>query len=65
MSTNDPLDLDRQICFPLYAATRAVTRRYTEVLADVGLTYPQWLCGPTVRCRWVSWAGGCGSTPAP
>ncbi len=43
MSTNDPLDLDRQICFPLYAATRAVTRRYAEVLADVGLTYPQYL----------------------
>ena len=37
------LDLDRQICFPLYAATRAVTRRYAEVLADVGLTYPQYL----------------------
>ena len=43
MSTSDPLDLDRQICFPLYAATRAVTGRYTEVLADVGLTYPQYL----------------------
>lgn len=43
MSTNDLLDLDRQICFPLYAATRAVTRRYAEVLADVGLTYPQYL----------------------
>lgn len=37
------LDLDRQICFPLYAATRAVTRRYADVLADVGLTYPQYL----------------------
>ncbi len=43
MRTKDPLDLDRQVCFPLYAATRAVTRRYTEVLADVGLTYPQYL----------------------
>lgn len=43
MSTTDPLDLDRQICFPLYAATRAVTRRYSELLADVGLTYPQYL----------------------
>jgi len=43
VSPNDPLDLDRQICFPLYAATRAVTRRYSEVLADVGLTYPQYL----------------------
>jgi len=43
VSTSDALDLDRQICFPLYAATRAVTRRYAEVLADVGLTYPQYL----------------------
>ena len=37
------LDLDRQLCFPLYAVTRAVTRRYGELLADVGLTYPQYL----------------------
>ena len=39
----ESLDLDRQICFPLYAATRAVTRKYAEVLADAGLTYPQYL----------------------
>jgi DNA-binding MarR family transcriptional regulator len=37
------LDLDAQICFPLYAATRAVTRSYATLLADVGLTYPQYL----------------------
>ncbi len=37
------LDLDAQLCFPLYAATRAVTRRYAELLADVQLTYPQYL----------------------
>jgi DNA-binding MarR family transcriptional regulator len=37
------LDLDVQMCFPLYAATRAVTRTYTTLLADVGLTYPQYL----------------------
>jgi len=44
MSTRgEALDLDRQICFPLYAATRAVTQRYAQVLADVGLTYPQYL----------------------
>ena len=44
MSTRaESLDLDRQICFPLYAATRAVTRKYAEVLADAGLTYPQYL----------------------
>lgn len=37
------LDLDAQICFPLYAATRAVTRTYARLLDDVGLTYPQYL----------------------
>ena len=37
------LDLDAQLCFPLYAATRAVTRRYGELLAEVQLTYPQYL----------------------
>ncbi|WP_367650576.1 MarR family winged helix-turn-helix transcriptional regulator [Nocardioides sp. zg-DK7169] len=38
------LDLDAQLCFPLYAATRALTRRYGALLAEVGLTYPQYLC---------------------
>jgi DNA-binding MarR family transcriptional regulator len=38
------LALDQQICLPLYAASRAVTRRYGELLADAGLTYPQYLC---------------------
>ena len=37
------LDLDMQLCFPLYATTRAVTRKYGELLAEVGLTYPQYL----------------------
>ena len=38
------LALDRQLCLPLYAASRAVTRRYTQLLDGVGLTYPQYLC---------------------
>ena len=38
------LDLDAQLCFPLYAATRALTRRYGALLAEAGLTYPQYLC---------------------
>jgi DNA-binding MarR family transcriptional regulator len=37
------LALDEQICLPLYATSRALTRRYGELLADVGLTYPQYL----------------------
>ena len=45
----DLLDLDIQLCFPLYAATRAVTHRYGELLADVDLTYPQYL---TLMALW-------------
>ena len=41
--TYSALDLDIQICFPLYAATRAVTRAYATLLEDSGLTYPQYL----------------------
>jgi DNA-binding MarR family transcriptional regulator len=37
------LELDRQICFPLYAASRAVTRAYGPLLDEFGLTYPQYL----------------------
>lgn len=37
------LRLDVQLCFPLYAATRAVTRAYTDLLDESGLTYPQYL----------------------
>lgn len=46
---DDPVDfpqlaLDQQICLPLYATSRAITRRYGELLSEVGLTYPQYLC---------------------
>lgn len=37
------LQLDAQLCFPLYAATRAVTGAYADLLAPAGLTYPQYL----------------------
>jgi len=32
-----------QICFALYSASRALTARYRELLAPLGLTYPQYL----------------------
>ena len=41
--THPQLDLDAQLCFPLYAATRAVTRAYGTLLEKTGLTYPQYL----------------------
>lgn len=37
------LALSAQLCLPLYAAARAVTRRYGELLTELGLTYPQYL----------------------
>lgn len=40
---HDPLELDRQLCFSLYRASRAVTRAYRPLLKDIGLTYPQYL----------------------
>lgn len=43
MTDHPQLSLDVQLCFPLYAATRAVTQKYADLLADVGLTYPQYL----------------------
>jgi len=39
----DPLLLDRQVCFPLYAATNLLSRLYGPVLRELGLTYPQYL----------------------
>jgi DNA-binding MarR family transcriptional regulator len=37
------LELDKQVCFALYAASRAVTNLYRPVLDALGLTYPQYL----------------------
>ncbi len=37
------LRLDRQVCFALYAASRAVTQLYRPLLDALGLTYPQYL----------------------
>lgn len=40
---NVSLALDNQLCFKLYAASRAVTRAYKPMLDQLGLTYPQYL----------------------
>ena len=40
---NDPLRLDRQVCFPLYAASNRLTRAYRPILDRLGLTYAQYL----------------------
>jgi DNA-binding MarR family transcriptional regulator len=36
-------ELSKQVCFALYAASRAVTARYRPILDRYGLTYPQYV----------------------
>ena len=35
--------VDDQLCFALYSASRAMTAAYAPLLAELGLTYPQYL----------------------
>jgi len=43
MAADTMLELDRQLCFALYRAQRALTRAYAPLLEPLGLTYPQYL----------------------
>ncbi len=37
------LQLSNQICFPIYSASRLITKAYKPHLDQLGLTYPQYL----------------------
>ena len=37
------LRLENQLCFPLYAASREVIKRYRPFLDEIGLTYTQYI----------------------
>jgi DNA-binding MarR family transcriptional regulator len=39
----EALKLEHQLCFALYAASGVMTRAYRDLLAPLGLTYPQYL----------------------
>lgn len=41
--TEEIFKLENQICFPLYAASRLVTKLYQPALAAHDITYPQYL----------------------
>ncbi|MDQ0896945.1 MarR family winged helix-turn-helix transcriptional regulator [Paenibacillus sp. V4I7] len=43
MSSNEFLKLENQLCFSLYASSRAITRMYRPFLEGLGITYPQYL----------------------
>lgn len=40
---SDPLRLDNQLCYALYAAAHRMTKSYRPLLERLGLTYPQYL----------------------
>ena len=48
---SDPLKLENQLCFPLYAASRAVIRSYHPYLSALDLTYTQYI---TLMVLWES-----------
>nr|WP_321406623.1 MarR family transcriptional regulator [uncultured Carboxylicivirga sp.] len=39
----DQLKLENQLCFPVYAASRLITREYQPYLDELEITYPQYL----------------------
>ena len=39
----DALKIEKQLCFPLYAASRSVIRRYKPFLDELDLTYTQYI----------------------
>ncbi|MBR3159127.1 MAG: MarR family transcriptional regulator [Atopobiaceae bacterium] len=47
--SDNPLALENQLCFPLYAASKELTRRYKPLLDPLGLTYTQYV---TMMALW-------------
>lgn len=43
MSAPPSLRLDDQLCFALYSASHLMTKAYKPMLAELGITYPQYL----------------------
>lgn len=44
MDKYDSLKLENQLCFPLYAAAKEITRKYKPFLDKLDLTYTQYIC---------------------
>ena len=45
----DGLKLENQICFPLYACSREIIKKYKPFLDEIGLTYTQYI---TMMVMW-------------
>ncbi len=42
-SKYDALKLENQLCFPLYAASKEIIKKYTPFLKEIDLTYTQYI----------------------
>ena len=49
MSKEELLRLDNQLCFPLYAASKEIIKRYKPLLDKYNITYTQYL---VLLCLW-------------
>jgi len=49
MDKYDALKLENQLCFPLYACSKEVVRRYKPLLDEIDLTYTQYI---TMMVMW-------------
>ena len=45
----DPLTLENQLCFPLYACSKEIIRKYKPYLDDIDLTYTKYI---TMMVMW-------------
>ena len=43
MTDYEALKLDRQLCFPLYAVSREIVKKYKPFLDEIDLTYTQYI----------------------
>lgn len=43
MESQSFMDLDKQLCFALYACSKEITKMYRPLLAPLGLTYTQYI----------------------
>lgn len=50
-SVYDALRLENQLCFPLYACSKEIVRRYKPFLDDIDLTYTQYI---TMMVLWFT-----------
>ncbi len=42
-NSKNPLRLEDRLCFALYSTSRLITKKYATILADMDITYPQYL----------------------